>query len=31
MGLYLLWLVVCVGAFVLLAIWLFIDAGGGTK
>jgi hypothetical protein len=22
-----LWLVVCVGAFVLLAIWLFIDAG----
>ena len=30
-NLYLLWLAVCVGAFVLVCVWLFIDAGKGTK
>ena len=31
MGLILIWLGVCVGAFVLVAIFLFIDAGKHTK
>ena len=31
MSLYLLWLGACVGALVLVCIFLFIDAGKGTK